>query len=160
MSITTVIRVSARALRLEVTGAATPTAASLTVPETAKVVARTLEGIGFRTLRQPAPDRIVGEDAAGRALVAEVRPDGRIQAEVLGAADASCVRVMEAFLEGLRREGLDVAVEEQRWTGGVPQTNAGRAWVRQRYASGERASRPHQEKTRPIRRRTHSRIGG
>jgi hypothetical protein len=146
MSIMTVIRIHVR------------TDQTQAQPAVLKAASLSLQSIGFRvtdlTLKATSP-RIVAEDNGGRAFVVEAMPDGRFRAEVLGTADGSCVRIMREFVEGLRRQGIDVHVEEQRWTAGVPSTDTGRAWGRRRSAPTTAAptgSRPGpRRKTRTIR---------
>jgi hypothetical protein len=149
MSIATVFRIFVR------------TAQSQAQPAVLKAASLSLQSIGFRvtdlTLQATSP-RIVAEDNGGRAFVVEAMPDGRFRAEVLGTADGSCVRIMREFVEGLRRQGMDVHVEEERWTAGVPATDSGRAWARRR--SAPTAAAPSGSRPGPRRKTRTVRIGG
>jgi hypothetical protein len=73
--------------------------------------------------------RVIAEDPNGRALVTEVNPHGHVRTEVLGVSDATCHRIMEDFMQALRKEGLEFRIEDRRWTGGIPQTDAGVEWA-------------------------------
>jgi len=150
MSIATVFRIFVR------------TAQSQAQPAVLKAASLSLRSIGFRvtdlTLKATSP-RIVAEDNGGRAFVVEAMPDGRFRAEVLGTADGSCVRIMREFVEGLRRQGMDVHVEEERWTAGVPATDSGRAWAARRR-SAPTAAAPSGSRPGPRRKNRTVRVGG
>jgi hypothetical protein len=51
--------------------------------------------------------------SAGAKVSIEAHSDGRLRVDILGTADA---RILDAFVENLRRRGLEVRVEE----GGLP----------------------------------------
>ena len=84
---------------------------------------------------QPAGDQLVAEDRNGRALAVQIRDDGAMRAEVLGVADGSCQAVLDRFLKALADEGVQIAkVNDRRWTGGAPNTDAGRCWAAKKGA--------------------------
>ncbi|MGC8795240.1 MAG: hypothetical protein ACP5U2_17815 [Bryobacteraceae bacterium] len=83
--------------------------------------------------KQLAEGRLLAEDRGGRALAVEIRPEGQVQAEVLGIADGSCHTVLDQFLEALKKEGVGIArIDSRRWTGGAPASETGRCWATQR----------------------------
>jgi len=103
--------------------------------QTTEALLRACRTIGFDRVKvqddRRGGVRVIAEDRGGRALVTEVGSDGCLRSEVLGMSDPSCQHVMEAFLQALRKEGLEFRTEASlRWTGGVPQTATGREWVR------------------------------
>lgn len=79
--------------------------------------------------------QLTAQDPGGRGLAVEISDEGTVKAEVLGVADGSCHLLVDRFLEALKSEGVQIAkVNDRRWTGGAPQTEAGRAWVRKKSA--------------------------
>jgi len=99
-----------------------------------EAVSRACRKLEFGTIQQ-AGDQLVAEDRNGRALAVHVGEDGTLRAEVLGIADGSCHTVLDRFLRALADEGVQIAmVNDRRWTGGAPNTNAGRRWAAQKGA--------------------------
>lgn len=79
--------------------------------------------------------QLTAQDPGGRGLAVEISDQGAVKAEVLGVADGSCHVLLDRFLQALESEGVQIAkVNERRWTGGAPQTEAGRKWVAKRTA--------------------------
>jgi len=97
-------------------------------------VSRACRKLEFGTI-QPAGDQLVAEDRNGRALAVQIGEDGKVRAEILGVADGSCHAVLDRFLRVLADEGVRIAkVNDRRWTGGAPNTDAGRRWAAQKGA--------------------------
>jgi hypothetical protein len=104
-------------------------------------VSRACRKLEFGSI-QPAGDQLVAEDRNGRALAVHIGEDGNIRTEVLGIADGSCHAVLDRFLRALADEGVQIAkVNDRRWTGGAPNTDAGRHWAAQKGAR-TRATQP------------------
>lgn len=103
-----------------------------------EAVSRACQRLEFAAVRS-AGDRLVAEDRHGRALALQLSDDGRIRAEVLGVADRTCHALVDRFLRALEAEGVKIAkIDNRRWTGGTPQTEAGRTWISQK--AGQTAS--------------------
>jgi hypothetical protein len=97
-------------------------------------ISRACRKLEFGTI-QPAGNQLVAEDRNGRAIAVQIGEDGKVRAEILGIADGSCHTVLDRFLRALSDEGVQIAmVNERRWTGGAPNTNAGRRWAAQKSA--------------------------
>jgi hypothetical protein len=104
-------------------------------------ISRACRKLEYGTI-QPAGDQLVAEDRDGRALAVQIGEDGNIRAEVLGLADGSCHAVLDRFLRALADEGVKIAkINDRRWTGGSPQTQAGVRWAAKRGAK-PRATQP------------------
>jgi hypothetical protein len=109
---------------------------------------RTCKAIGFDRVEKMADGRVVAEDSGGRALVVEVNSNGCLKAEVLGVADGSCRRILDAFIQALGKEGVNVRVENRRWTGGAPQLATGWKWVKRRVTPSRIRSQSQQKTSR------------
>jgi hypothetical protein len=97
-------------------------------------ISRACRKLEFGTIQQ-AGDQLVAEDRNGRAIAVQIGEDGKVRAEILGIADGSCHTVLDRFLRALSDEGVQIAmVNDRRWTGGAPNTNAGRRWATQKGA--------------------------
>lgn len=98
-----------------------------------EAVARACRSLGCTV--EVAGSQLTAQDPGGRGLAVEISDEGTVKAEVLGVADGSCHELVDRFLRALETEGVQVAkVDDRRWTGGAPQTEAGRKWVRNRAA--------------------------
>jgi hypothetical protein len=97
-------------------------------------ISRACRKLEFGTIH-PAGDQLVAEDRKGRAIAVQIGEDGKVRAEILGIADGSCHAQLDRFLRTLAEEGVQIAkVNDRRWTGGAPNTNAGRRWAAQKGA--------------------------
>lgn len=97
--------------------------------------------IGFEvieTMPSPLPStvRVVASDQAGRNLITEINVDsGRetnLETEVLGVSDGSCNAIMDQFDLALEAQGVRSNPPERKFTGGVCETAAARAFLRNR----------------------------
>ena len=104
-------------------------------------ISRACRKLEFGSFHQ-AGDQLVAEDRNGRALAVQIRDDGAMRAEVLGVADGSCHAVLDRFLRALADEGVKIAkINDRRWTGGSPHTQAGVRWAAKKGAK-PRATQP------------------
>jgi hypothetical protein len=78
--------------------------------------------------------RVIGTDAAGRALVVEIRPrengDPRLAAEVVGIRDGSCHQILDAFEIALSKQGVQYTRPQRKSTGGVCELDAAKDFLR------------------------------
>lgn len=92
------------------------------------------------------PLRVAAADAAGRAIVSEIRAeeDGSVtlESEVAGVTDGSCAGLMERFEKLLEEKGVRSAAPQRRPTGGVLETRAARAYAGSRLRTPAPGSRP------------------
>ena len=67
--------------------------------------------------------RVIASDAAGRALVSEIRVDQErepsVETEVVGVTDGSCVGILDHFDRALEEQGVRAGTPDRKWTGGV-----------------------------------------
>lgn len=67
--------------------------------------------------------RVIASDAAGRALVSEIRANQErepsIETEVVGVTDGSCVGILDHFDRALEEQGVRAGTPDRKWTGGV-----------------------------------------
>lgn len=99
-----------------------------------------LQKIGFAAVETASGPfnevRIIGSDAQGRFLVAEIATgedgDPALAAEVVGVRDGSCVAIMKSFEEALAAQGVRYAPGVRKPTGGVCQLRAAQEFVRRK----------------------------
>lgn len=99
------------------------------------------KSIGFdsiETLPSPLPSmvRVVATDKAGRSLVTEINVDPErdtsIETEVIGVTDGSCDEIMDQFDAALEADGVRSTPPTRKFTGGVCETAAALAFLRQK----------------------------
>ncbi len=103
---------------------------------------------GFPSVRteQPAASRlrVIAEDPAGRALVTEIRlvaGEVRLMAEVVGVTGPGCHTVMDTYVRALEQAGVRFDLPLFRKpTGGVPELEASREYIRRRSVRPARTS--------------------
>lgn len=81
--------------------------------------------------------RIIAMNPEGKALVTELDAGNsartpRIETEVVGSCDNSCVSLLDSFDRALEEEGVRSAPPDRRHTGGVCELAAARAFVQRR----------------------------
>lgn len=105
--------------------------------------------IGFgtiRTARGPLGTiRVIAENPAGHALVAEITAGDssrgpRIESEILGVTDGSCMDVMDKFGEALEGAGVRSNPPVRNFTGGVCELDAAREFLRTKLHPSAQAS--------------------
>jgi len=84
--------------------------------------------------------RVIATDAAGRALVTEIRVDQHndpcLVTEVVGVNDGSCVSIMDRFDRALEQQGVRTETAERKPTGGVCQLATAREVLKKLRARG------------------------
>lgn len=99
--------------------------------------------IGFAKIESlPSPlastVRFAATDALGRTLITEVAApaggDGRIESEVVGVSDGSCVGILDRFDKALEAEGVRSLPAKRKYTGGVCELSAVRDFLARKTA--------------------------
>lgn len=104
-------------------------------------------------LAKDGTSRIIGSDAAGRAVVTEISRDNEggfsIATEVVGVIDGSCNQILDAFDEALANEGVRRSPGKKDFTGGVCELSAAREFLRRKVmpASKQKAAQESKSKT-------------
>jgi hypothetical protein len=97
-----------------------------------------LHQIGFHSVETSkgatVGSRVIGTDAAGRALVVEIRPGGNgdpgLAAEVVGVRDGSCHQILDAFEYALSKQGVRYTRPQRKSTGGVCELESAKEFLR------------------------------
>lgn len=78
--------------------------------------------------------RIIAVDPAGRTLVTEIHTDPSaepgIETEVIHVTDGSCNHILDEFDQALEAEGVRSGPPDRKFTGGICETAAARAFIR------------------------------
>jgi hypothetical protein len=101
--------------------------------------------IGFDVIETPPSPlpsivRVIATDKAGRNLITEINVDpahdAAIETEVIGVSDGSCNEIMDQFDAALEAQRVRSSPPARKFTGGVCETAAARAFLRQRPQKG------------------------